>query len=532
MKIPAVGDVSAVLIAGPWEAPAAAPTRMRLPGSEEGGIVSMTDVAAVAAQLRARFHGQLLLPGEGPCGVDFDAACQVWNAAITARPALIARVADVDDVQLAVQVAGERGLAVSVRGGGHHHAGYAVGEGALMLDLSVLTAVWVDPDTATVTVAPGARWGAVDAATAAYGLATTGADVSTTGVVGSTLGGGLGWLHRRFGLSCDNLLAAEVVTADGQLVRASAEWHPELFWALRGGGGNFGVVTALTLGLHPVSDVSTCAMLLPLDQAGEGLRRFDELCAGAPDELFTRAMLFTAPPAPHVPPALRGRPALLIAAAHFGPPNRTATVLAPLAGLGPPLEPLLRTMPYPELQRLAEQGFPTRVRAYAHSAWLPPLTGPLIDTLVQAAAQLPTPLSMIQVQQLGGALAHHCPEATAFSHRDASYLASIQGFALPTQPDTPLPPWVRATGDAVAPHAYPGTFANLQMNDQPQLAVAAYGESNLARLGAVKASYDPGNMFRFNCNILPAPPTTHAPPEPPAPTSSQDAGVSTSPGHA
>src|SRR5215467_11598571 len=342
-----------------------------------------------AAGLRERLAGRVVLPGQD----EYDAARHVWNASHDHRPALIAQPLSVADAQAAVRFARDRGLPVCVRGGGHNHAGYAVADGALMLDLSAMISVRVDPARRVATVGGGATWGTLDQATQAAGLAVTGADVSPVGVGGVTLGGGVGWLHRLLGLSCDNLLAAEIVTAGADVLRVSAHEHPELFWALRGGGGNFGAVTSFTFALHPVGPVHTGTVICPMERAAGALALYQHLCESSGDELFLRAMLVTAPPAPFIPEQLRGRPAVILSAAWFGPAGQAESALRELREFAPPGADLVRPVPYVQLQRVSDAMVPRRARAGAWGGFTGPLSAGVIGALTSAAAQ-PPPMSM------------------------------------------------------------------------------------------------------------------------------------------
>jgi FAD/FMN-containing dehydrogenase len=282
-----------------------------------------------------------------------------------------------------------------------------------MLDLSAMTSVRVDPARRVATVGGGATWGTVDQATQEAGLAVTGADVSPVGVGGVTLGGGVGWLNRMLGLSCDNLVAAEIVTADADVLRVSAHEHPELFWALRGGGGNFGAVTAFSFALHPVGAVHTGTVVCPMERAAEALALYQHLCDTGGDELFLRAMLITAPSAPFIPDQLRGRPAVILSVAWFGPADQAESTLRELRAFGPPATDLLRPVSYVQLQGMYDAAVPRRVRAASHGGFTGPLTAGLIEALTSVAAQ-PPPMSMIELQPLGGAVARVSPGATAF----------------------------------------------------------------------------------------------------------------------
>jgi len=311
----------------------------------------MTELTGSATdRLYTEFRGQLISPGDD----EYDAARQVWNGAIDRRPALIARPSGTRDVATAVRFAREQHLPVSVRGGGHSAAGHAVADGALTLDLSGMKSILIDPATRTAVAGPGLVWRELDAATQAYGLATTGGVDGTTGIAGLTLGGGLGWLDRLAGLACDNLLGAEVVTADGQVLEASTDDHSDLFWALRGGGGNFGVVTSLTYRLHPVTEVYGGLLGYTVDRATEVLQAYREIGADAPDRLALYAGLVTAPAAPFVPEHLRGQRVVGLIPVYFGAAEEAARALAPLLAAAPPVLDLAKPMSYQEAQRLTD----------------------------------------------------------------------------------------------------------------------------------------------------------------------------------
>lgn len=455
----------------------------------------------IAARLRGRLTGPLALPGEA----GYEAARQVWNASHDYRPALVVQPDSVSDVQAAVGAAGDHGLPVCVRGGGHSHAGYAVADGALMLDLSAMTAVQVDPDRRTATVGGGATWGMVDQATQAAGLAVTGADVSAVGVAGCTLGGGAGWLHRMIGLSCDSLIAAEIVTADARVLSVSAQEHPDLLWALRGGGGNFGTVTSLTFTLHQVGPVHVASVACPMEQAAEALALYQHLSETGDDELFVRAMLLTAPPAPFVPEPLRGRPVVLLSAAWFGPPARADAALGELRRFAPPGADLVRPLPYVELQRMSDPMVPRRVRAGGLGGFTGPLTGTVIAAITSSAAQ-PPPMSMVELQPLGHAVAQVSTGASAFRYRDAAHFLHINTIAQPEDSGEDQAAWVGKVSSSLPAGTILGPSVLVMARDEPEERVrAAYGDADYARLAAVKAAYDPGNTFRFNQNIRPRP---------------------------
>ena len=454
-----------------------------------------------AAGLRERLAGHVVLPGQE----EYDAARQVWNASHDHRPALIAQPLSVADVQAAVLFAADRGLPVCVRGGGHNHAGWAVADGALMLDLSAMASVRVDPARRVATVSGGATWGVVDQATQAADLAVTGADVSPVGVGGATLGGGVGWLHRMHGLSGDNLLAAEIVTAGPEVLRVSAQEHPELFWALRGGGGNFGAVTAFTFALHPVGPVHVGTVICHMERAAGVLALYQHLCETGGDGLFLRAMLVTAPPAPFIPEKLRGRPAVILSAAWFGPAEQAESALRELRELGPPAADLLRPLSYVQLQRMQDAAVPRRVRAASLGGFTGPLSAGLIDALASAAAE-PPPMSMVELQPLGGAVARVSPDATAFRYRRAAHCLAVLAAALPEDPGAEQAAWAEKVNGSLPAGTILGPIVHAMGRDEPEDRVrAAYGGAAYARLAAVKHAYDPDNMFRFNQNIRPQP---------------------------
>jgi FAD/FMN-containing dehydrogenase len=444
------------------------------------------DDAAVRA-LRASLRGDVLSPDSG----GYDAARRVWNGMIDKRPALIARCAGVADVLAAVTFARTHGLPVAVRGGGHNVAGHAVCDGGLVIDLSRMKDIRVDPAARTARAEPGVTWGEFDRATQAFGLATTGGTAPSTGIAGLTLGGGLGWLMRRHGLTCDNLVAAEVVTADGRLLTASAEEHTDVFWGLRGGGGNFGVVTAFTYRLHPVATVLAGMVLHPLAQAAAVLRFYREFVRKAPDELTTAAALFTPP---------GGEPVVALIPCYCGDPADGERVLAPLRAFGSPLGDSVRPMAYCEVQAMleAEAG----LQQYWKANFYRDLPDDLIAALVARFAVVPSPLSAVAILHLGGAAGRVEPEATAFAHRASGFDLHITSTWADPAEAGPNVAWTRALSDALQPFALAETYVNFLGEEGIDRVRAAYG-ANYDRLVALKQYYDPTNLFRFNQNIRP-----------------------------
>jgi FAD/FMN-containing dehydrogenase len=457
---------------------------------------------SAADRLRTDFRGQLILPGDE----GYDAARAVWNGAIDRRPALIARPSGTCDVVAAVRFARERGLPVSVRGGGHSAAGFAVADDALMIDVSALQEILVNPAARTAVAGSGLRWRELDAATQAYGLATTGGVDGTTGIAGLTLGGGLGWLDRLAGLACDNLLGAEVVTADGQVVEVSADDHPDLFWALRGGGGNFGVVTSFTYRLHPVAAVYGGLLGYPADRAAEVLQAYRDISADAPDRLALYVGLVTAPPAPFVPEHLRGQRVVGLIPVYFGAAEEAAQVLAPLLAAIPPVLDLTKPMSYQEVQRLTDGLNPPAMHHYYTSEWLYDLDDQTIGDLVATAADAPSRSSAIILKRMGGVAGRVPADATAFWYRDVAYHLDIHAQWAPGSPPGPHIAWARAARRAARRDSAGGGYVNFIAADEgPDRVRAAYG-GNYPRLARIKAAYDPDNFFRLNNNIRPSVP--------------------------
>lgn len=448
------------------------------------------DTAEVSA-LREAMRGKVLVPGE----TGYDEARGVWNATVDRRPALIARCADVADVQRALGFAVGHDLPVAVRGGGHSVAGFSTCDDGVLIDLGLMRTVSVDADARVARAEPGVTGGDFDRATQKHGLATTLGVVSTTGIAGLTLGGGIGWLMRKHGLACDNLLSVDLVTADGRLVTASTDENPDLFWALKGGGGNFGIVTSFDYRLHPVGPtVYGGGVMFPREHRRAVLEVFRELTRTAPDELTAYAAMTAAPD---------GSPVAAIAACHTGDPAEGARLLDPVkAAVGEPLLDALGPLPYTEQQSRVDAGYPRGEYHYWRSCFLDDLTDPVIDVLVDDRAsdlQAPPALELI-VEHLGGAIA---AGDGAFAHRDASYDVLIAAnWTDPADQDRCVA-WARDTAAALEPHSR-GGYINYEPDADGAYVPGAYGD-RFARLRAVKAQYDPHNVFRQNQNVTPAP---------------------------
>jgi FAD/FMN-containing dehydrogenase len=465
-----------------------------------GGEIPRLEEGAIAA-LRSRFRGELIQPGDET----YEPARRVWNGAIDRHPALVARATGVADVQAAVRFTRERTLALAVRGGGHNVAGTAVCDGGLVLDCSPMKGVWIDPVARTARAQPGLLWGELDRETHAFGLATTGGIITHTGIAGLTLGGGLGWLMRKHGLACDNLLSADVVTADGECLRACKTEHADLFWGLRGGGGNFGVVTSFEYRLHPVGTVLAGPVLYPADAARAVLGAYRDWLPDAPDELTTIVVLRTAPPAPFLPPEVHGRPVVVLGACYAGRIEDGERAVAPLRRLGggEPRVDLLRPTPYVAHQSLFDATAPHGLGYYWKSEYLTALSDEAIEVLIEDAWPPPTPMSYTIMFHLGGAVARTDPEASAFEDRRADHALVIDAvWSDPADEDAAVA-WARSFWERVGRFATGRLYVNFLGEEGPDRVRAAYGATKYDRLRALKGTYDPTNFFRLNQNIAP-----------------------------
>jgi FAD/FMN-containing dehydrogenase len=456
------------------------------------------DEAAVAA-LRGELRGAAIVPGDE----EYDAARAVWNGMIERQPSLIARCRGVADVRAALRFAGENRLVVAVRGGGHNIAGNAVCDGGLVIDLSLMRSVRIDPARRTARVEPGCTLADFDREAQAFGLATPLGINSTTGVAGLTLGGGFGWLSRGLGLTIDHLLSADVVLADGELVTASATAHPELFWALRGGGGNFGVVTSFEFALHPVGPTVLAGLVVhPIDAAHRVLRFYRDFMASAPEELSCWFVLRQAPPLPAIPPEWHGREILALAMCYNGDPVRGEDIARPLREFGTPIADMVGPAPYAGWQQVLDPLLTPGARNYWKSHDFRDLPEELIDVLVDYGRMLPDPQSEIAMALLGGAVSRVAPDATAYRHRDAQFVMNVHGRWADPAKDAACIAWARELFGAAAPYATGGVYVNFLTQDESARVPAAYG-ANYDRLVEVKNRYDPGNVFRVNQNVAP-----------------------------
>jgi FAD/FMN-containing dehydrogenase len=455
------------------------------------GADAILEEAAVQ-ELKTSLHGPLLQPGDA----EYDKTRTVWNSMVDRRPALIVRCSGVADVIAAVRFARTHKILISVRGGGHNAPGSAVCQGGLMIDLAALRSVRVDPMRRTARAEGGATWGDLDREAQAFGLATTGGSVSDTGIAGLTLGGGLGWLAGKYGLTCDNLLSADVVTAEGTLLIASTAEHADLFWGLRGGGGNFGVVTSFEYQLHPVGPVLAGLVLYPFSKAKEALTLYRDFAAATPDEVNTIGALLTSPD---------GAPVAAIAVCCQGSIKAAEKVLRPLREFGPPLADEINVMAYRQVQTLLDAATVRGRRYYTKSNMMRQISDGAIDTLIERFATIPSPLSFVFFQQLGNAANRVSPTATAFSHRDAlCEWGCLSSWLDPAADDVNIW-WTRELFEGMRPFTTGRDYVNqigIEADEGAERIKAAYGE-NYEQLVALKNKYDPTNLFRHNQNIKP-----------------------------
>jgi FAD/FMN-containing dehydrogenase len=450
--------------------------------------------------LRARFRGALLRPDEE----GYDEARRIWNGAIDRRPALIARCAGADDVVEAVRFARERELLVSVRGGGHAVAGHAVCDDGLMIDLSLMKAIRVDHKTQTARAAGGVLWSELDKATQPHALATTGGVISHTGIGGLTLGGGLGHLMRKFGLTVDNLLSVDLVTAEGERLHVDADTEPELFWGLRGGGGNFGIATAFEYRLHPVGPMVLGGPIAwSLEDGPKVLRAMNEIAAEAPDELGISPAITLAPPAPFVPLDRIGKPMVALILVWAGDPAQGEKAMAPLRSLGSPFADGIRPLPYVFIQSMLDAGAPHGRHYYWKSHRMPEINDEVIDVMMERAAAASAPFWQMNGWAVGGAVTRVDADATAVGPREVGFDLNVLAAWPPPDPDAEdHKEWVREGWAALQPHST-GVYTNFLSDEGASGVRTAYGD-RLTRLTALKDKYDPENFFRMNANIAPS----------------------------
>jgi FAD/FMN-containing dehydrogenase len=450
-------------------------------------------------ELASKLRGTLLRPGEA----EYEQARKVYNGMIDRRPGLIARCVDVADVMAAVNFAREQGLPLAVRGGGHSGPGLGICDDGLVIDLSPMKGIRVDPAARTVRAEGGCVWGEVDHATHAFGLATPSGFISTTGVGGLTLGGGIGYLSRTLGLTIDNLLSVDMVLADGSFVTANSEEHTDLFWAVRGGGGNFGVVTSFLYQLHPISTVYGGPMFWPLDKAADLMAFWRDFILNAPEEINGWFAFVTVPPSPHFPEQYHLQKMCAIVWCYTGAMERAEEVFKPIRAFGPPAIDAVGPVPWPALQTLFDALYPAGLQWYWKADFFNDLSDKAIDLHVKYSAQLPTMHSTMHLYPINGA-AHRASESdTAFSYRDANFAEVIVGVDPDPSANERMIQWARDYWMALHPYSAGGGYVNMMMDEGEDNVRAAYRD-NYARLAQVKAAYDPGNLFHINQNIKPA----------------------------
>jgi FAD/FMN-containing dehydrogenase len=456
----------------------------------------MTTTAGHALEDQVR--GQVVRPDDA----DYETARRVYNHMIDVRPAAVVRCTGVDDVVAVVRYAAATGTPLAVRGGGHSVPGFGTAEGAVVADLSGMADVVVDPAARTARAGGGATWGAFNEATAPHGLATTGGIISTTGVGGLTLGGGIGYLSRGHGLSCDNLLSAQVVLADGSVVTASDDEHPDLFWAMRGGGGNFGVATELTFRLHPVGDVYGGPMFFELSDAAALLAHFRDVIADAPREYGGFPAFQIAPPLPFIPEDRVGEPFVAIVSCWTGSVAEGERIVQGFRDVAAPVAEHVGVMPYAALNSAFDPLVPPGLQHYWKAAFVSELTDEAIAAHVEHGAQVPTVNSTMHLYPINGAVHDVATDATAFGHRDATFAPVIAGMWPDPADNEANTAWVKDYYAAVAPHSQAGGYTNFASPDDQHRVADNYG-SGYPRLREVKRRYDPDNLFRLNQNIVP-----------------------------
>jgi FAD/FMN-containing dehydrogenase len=460
--------------------------------------VSAFDDAA-ATNLTSNLRGKVIRPGDE----GYDAARNVYNGMIDRKPRLIARCVDVADVIQCVNFAREHKLSVAIRGGGHSVPGFGTCDDGLVIDLSEMKGIHVDPKRRTARFEGGCTWGDVDHATHAFGLATPGGLISTTGVAGLTLGGGFGYLSRSYGLACDNLMSADVVTADGKFLTASSASHPDLFWALRGGGGNFGIVTSFQFRLHPVSTVYAGPVLYPLERAGDALRFYRDFMLKAPRALSAFFAFLIVPPGPPFPEHLHLKTLCGVVAVYSGALEKGEKVLKPLLEFGPPVLSHLGPVPYPTVQSMFDPLLPPGLHHYWKADFVEGLSDEIIAQHLKYGPSIPTINSAVHIYPLDGAVHDVGRNATAFTYRNVRFTHIIAAVSPDPAPMPKYRDWVREYWDALHPHCAGGGYVNFLMDEGEERIRASYVE-NYQRLAEVKKRYDPDNLFHVNQNIKPA----------------------------
>jgi FAD/FMN-containing dehydrogenase len=453
---------------------------------------------ATLNEFAAGLRGNVVRPGDE----DYDRERSIWNGAHDRHPAVIAACAGVADVVRTVDLARSEGLPLAVRGGGHSIPGFSTVDGGIVMDLSLMKGIQVDPDRRTATAQAGCTWKDLDAETQQFGLAVTGGLVSSTGIAGFTTGGGIGWLMRKHGLASDNLVGADVVTADGQFCHASADEHPDLFWGLRGGGGNFGVVTSFEFQLHEVGPTVLSGLVFyPAEEAEQVLRGYRAACAAAPDELTTLVNMTTAPPVPFLPESVHGKPIIGVGGCWSGDPDAGEAATAPFRSLGSVVADVFAANPYAGWQQALDPLYPRGMHNYFRSAFLRTADEASLRVLQESFASMPNGLTEIHLQHLGGAVGRVPADATAFAVRDQEFIVNIVARTAGADGFDDVVAWARGVTSALGPDA--ATYVNFTGEPSAALVQASYPPDTHRRLVALKDEYDPTNLFRLNQNIVP-----------------------------
>src|SRR3954468_7506929 len=458
---------------------------------------------AAVDQLEGTFGGTLLLPGDG----GYDEGRKVWNGLYDCKPALVAQCTSAADVAAVVNFARDSGLPLSVRGGGHSANGYGTCDDGVVIDLSPMSMVEVDPVARTAVAGGGTTWGQFDAATQEHGLAVTGGHFSTTGIAGLTLGSGSGWLERKCGLTADNLVSVDLVTADGRIVTAGEDENPELFWGIRGGGGNFGVVTSFTYRLHEVGPLIYGGMLVALpDRAGEILRFFRDFMVDAPEDFGAALAFVSAPPEPFVPEPMHGKPIVGMVVCWTGDHEEGERVLAPIREAMQPVMDMVAPMPYTALQQMLDGGGPKGTRAYMKAEFIEDFSDDAVDKLVRHGMNRAGPMAQILIEPLGGAIGRTSEDAMALGRRDVPWCYHALGLWMEPDEDTRTAhtAWAKELAADLEPHTVDGVYLNFTSDAGEDRVRRTFGDAKYGRLQALKAEYDPDNLFRLNGNITPA----------------------------
>jgi FAD/FMN-containing dehydrogenase len=488
----------------PADTPSLNPGSLKHPGATaenrgEKGPVNLSNEAI--EHLKRTVKGQVILPADS----HYDEVRQIWNAMIERRPALIVRCAEAEDVPHAIRFAREHGLELSIRGGGHNIAGNALCDHGLTIDFSTMRHVRVDPRNQRAYVEPGATLADFDEAAQAHGLATPVGINSTTGIAGLTLGGGFGWLTRKYGLTVDNLVSVEAVTAEGKRLRASETENADLFWALRGGGGNFAVVTKFEFKLHQVGpQLLAGLMVFPFEQAGQVLRKYRDFVAAAPEELNLWAVLRKAPPLPFLPADVHGKEVVVLVPFYLGETAQGMALIEPLRGFGAPCGEHIGVQPYAQWQKAFDPLLTPGARNYWKSHNFTFLSDGALNSIIEFAGKLPSPQCEIFIGLVAGAANRVPAEAMAYRHRDAKFVLNVHGRWEEKADDERCVGWARAFFQATASYASAGAYVNFMTEEESDRVVAAYG-ANYDRLAQVKKKYDPDNLFHLNQNIKPVP---------------------------